>query len=83
MGIVPSGPGKGAEAASEIVANAMRQNKNVVDLRLPSYDITEAPKIYDNMAACDLCSFLSDNLRERKLIRFWYEMTKNGQKLIV
>ena len=72
MGIVPSGPGKGAEAASEFFADAMRQNKNssMVNLRLPSYNITEAHKIYDNMAACDLCSFLSDNLRERKLIWF-------------
>ncbi|KAL7547254.1 hypothetical protein ACHAWF_010576 [Thalassiosira exigua] len=71
MGVVPSDPRKAAEAAAESIADAMGQSKNVlmVDLRLPSYDITEGANLYNIMSTYDFCSFLSDNLRERKLIR--------------
>ncbi|KAL9191279.1 hypothetical protein ACHAXT_000985 [Thalassiosira profunda] len=71
MGVVPSDSAKAAEAAAESIADAMAQSKNVmmIDLRLPSYDITEGPKMYDAAAAYDFCSCLSDNLRERQLIR--------------
>eukprot|EP00584_Thalassiosira_punctigera_P023761 CAMPEP_0172551992 /NCGR_PEP_ID=MMETSP1067-20121228/42971_1 /TAXON_ID=265564 ORGANISM="Thalassiosira punctigera, Strain Tpunct2005C2" /NCGR_SAMPLE_ID=MMETSP1067 /ASSEMBLY_ACC=CAM_ASM_000444 /LENGTH=426 /DNA_ID=CAMNT_0013339887 /DNA_START=32 /DNA_END=1312 /DNA_ORIENTATION=+ len=84
MGIVPSDPEKGAEAASESVDDAMRQSKNVlmVDLRLPSYDITEGPKMYDFMAAYNFCAFLSDKLRERKLIRKSLILVRNDKERV-
>ena len=82
MGIVPTDPQKAAEAASESVANAMAQNTNVmmIDLRLPSYDVTEGTKMYDIMAAYDFCSFLSDNLRERGLIRKSLVLVRNEKE---
>jgi len=71
MGVVPTSPQKAATAAADSVAAAMAKNHNVVmiDLRLPSYDITEGSKLYDIMAASDFCAYLSDQLRERNLIR--------------
>jgi len=82
MGTVPTNPEKGAEAASECVADAMRQNKNVlmVDLRLPTYDITEGSELYDSTAAYDFCSFLSDKLREKNLIRKSLILVRNEKE---
>ncbi|KAL7534135.1 hypothetical protein ACHAXR_010430 [Thalassiosira sp. AJA248-18] len=84
MGTVPSNSEKAAEAASESIADAMGQNKNVlmIDLRLPSYDITEGPKSYDIMAAYDFCSFLSDNLRDLKLIRKSLVLVRNEKERV-
>ena len=70
MGTVPSSPEKAAEAAAESIAVAMGQSHNVlmVDLRLPSYDITEGSRLYDKKAIFDFCTSLSDKLRGKKLI---------------
>ena len=82
MGVVPSSAEKAAQAAADSVANAMAENHNVVmiDLRLPSYDITEGPKLYDVMAASDFCSYLSDELRERNLIRKSLVLVRNEKE---
>ena len=82
MGVVPSSAEKAAEAAADSVANAMAENHNVVmiDLRLPSYDITEGPKLYDIVAASDFCEFLSDQLRERNLIRKSLVLVRNEEE---
>ena len=82
MGVVPSSAEKAAQAAADSVANAMAENHNVVmiDLRLPSYDITEGPKLYDIMAASDFCSYLSDELRERNLIRKSLVLVRNEKE---
>lgn len=82
MGVVPSSAEKAAEAAADSVANAMRENHNVVmiDLRLPSYDITEGPKLYDIMAASDFCSHLSDRLRDKNLIRKSLVLVRNEKE---
>ena len=70
MGKVPSSPEKAAEAAAESVALAMGKSNNVlmIDLRLPSYDITEGPRLYDKKAVYDFCTTLSTELQKRKLI---------------
>ena len=70
MGKVPSSPEKAAEAAAESVALAMGKSNNVlmIDLRLPSYDITEGPRLYDKKAVYDFCTTLSTELQNRKLI---------------
>ena len=82
MGVVPSNSEKAAEAASESVADALGRNRNIlmIDLRLPSYDITEGPKCYDLCAACDFCGALSDNLRRRKLIRKSLILVRNEKE---
>jgi hypothetical protein len=82
MGVVPSSAEKAAEAAADSVANAMAKNHNVVmiDLRLPSYDITEGPKLYDIMAASDFCSYLSDRLCEKNLIRKSLVLVRNEKE---
>ncbi|KAL7458442.1 hypothetical protein ACHAWC_010032 [Mediolabrus comicus] len=82
MGIIPSGPEQAAAAAADAVASAMAENHNVVliDLRLPSYDISEGPKFYDIMAASDFCSFLSDRLRDRNLIRKSLVLCRNEKE---
>eukprot|EP00984_Skeletonema_dohrnii_P018265 scaffold8494_cov104-Skeletonema_dohrnii-CCMP3373.AAC.9 len=82
MGVVPTSAEKAAEAAAESVANAMAKNHNVVmiDLRLPSYDVTEGPKLYDIMAASDFCSYLSDKLREKNLIRKSLVLVRNEKE---
>ena len=82
MGVVPTSAEKAAQAAADSVANAMAENHNVVmiDLRLPSYDITEGPKLYDIMAASDFCSYLSDELRERNLIRKSLVLVRNEKE---
>mmetsp|Transcript_7663 Transcript_7663/g.17903 ORF Transcript_7663/g.17903 Transcript_7663/m.17903 type:complete len:392 (+) Transcript_7663:61-1236(+) len=70
MGQVPSDSGKAAEACSQAVANAMRQNRNVlmVDLRLPSFDTTEGPRAYDSFGVYDFCSHLSRHLKQLSLV---------------
>lgn len=82
MGTIPSGPEQAAAAAADAVASAMADNHNVVliDLRLPSYDISEGPKFYDIMAASDFCSFLSDRLRDRNLIRKSLVLCRNEKE---
>ena len=70
MGKIPSSPEKAAEAAAESVALAMGKSHNVlmIDLRLPSYDITEGPRLYDKKAVYDFCTTLTTELQEKKLI---------------
>mmetsp|Transcript_10940 Transcript_10940/g.16944 ORF Transcript_10940/g.16944 Transcript_10940/m.16944 type:complete len:437 (-) Transcript_10940:1248-2558(-) len=82
MGVVPTSAEKAAEAAADSVANAMAENHNVVmiDLRLPSYDVTEGPKLYDIMAASDFCASLSDKLREKNLIRKSLVLVRNEKE---
>ena len=82
MGVVPTSAEKAAEAAADSVANAMAENHNVVmiDLRLPSYDVTEGPKLYDIMAASDFCAYLSDKLREKNLIRKSLVLVRNEKE---
>jgi len=82
MGVVPTSAEKAAEAAADSVANAMAENHNVVmiDLRLPSYDVTEGPKLYDVMAASDFCAYLSDKLREKNLIRKSLVLVRNEKE---
>ena len=55
MGVIPTDPQNGAEAAGECVANALANNKSIlmIDLRLPSYDITEGSKLYDILSVYD------------------------------
>jgi hypothetical protein len=52
----------------------------MIDLRLPSYDITEGPKFYDLCAAFAFCGALSDNLRRRKLIRKSLILVRNEKE---
>jgi len=82
MGVIPTDPQNGAEAASECVANALANNKNIlmIDLRLPSYDITEGSKMYDMLSVYDFCTFLSDNLKERNLIRKSLLLVRNEKE---
>lgn len=82
MGIVPVDPSSASEAAAQSIADAMSQSKNVlmIDLRLPSYDITEGTRLYDMMAVYDFCSYLSDQLRERKLIRKSLVLVRNDKE---
>ena len=82
MGIIPTDPQSAAMAAGQSVANALSRDKNVIliDLKLPSYDITEGSKVYDSMAVYDFCSFLSDNLRERKLLRKSLILVRNEKE---
>ena len=60
----------------------MGQGHNVlmIDLRLPSYDIMEGPKLYDIFAAYNFCSFLSEKLRERNLIRKSLVLVRNEKE---
>ncbi|KAL7519041.1 hypothetical protein ACHAWX_003839 [Stephanocyclus meneghinianus] len=82
MGTVPATPEKAAEAAAESVALAMGKQHNIImiDLRLPSYDITEGPKLYDKKAVYDFCCYLSDQLRQRKLIRKSLVLVRNEKE---
>jgi len=82
MGVVPSSPEKAAEAAAESVALAMGKGHNIlmIDLRLPSYDITEGPKLYDIYAAYKFCSYLSERLIERHLIRKSLVLARNEKE---
>lgn len=82
MGTVPSDPEKAAVAAAELVALAMGKQHNIlmIDLRLPSYDITEGSKFYDKKAVYDFCSYLSDQLRERNLIRKSLILVRNEEE---
>ncbi|KAL3804308.1 hypothetical protein HJC23_011236 [Cyclotella cryptica] len=82
MGKVPARPENAAEAAADSVASAMAKQHNIlmIDLRLPSYDITEGPKLYDKKAVYDFCTCLSDQLRERKLIRRSLVLVRNEQE---
>jgi hypothetical protein len=82
MGTVPATPEKAAEAAAESVAIAMGKQHNIImiDLRLPSYDIMEGPKLYDKKAVYDFCSYLSDQLRQRKLIRKSLVLVRNEKE---
>ena len=82
MGIVPVDAQSASDAAGESIADAMSQSKNVlmVDLWLPSYDITEGTKLYDMMAVYDFCSFLSDQLKERNLIRKSLVLVRNEKE---
>lgn len=82
MGVVPSSADKAAEAAAECAALAMGQQHNIlmIDLRLPSYDITEGSKLYDPMAVYNFCACLSDQLRERKLIRKSLVLVRNDEE---
>ncbi|KAL7468363.1 hypothetical protein ACHAXS_008582, partial [Conticribra weissflogii] len=82
MGVVPSNPEKAAEAAAESVALAMGRGHNVlmIDLRLPAYDITEGPKLYDIYAAYKFCSYLSERLIQRKLIRKSLVLARNERE---
>ena len=82
MGAVPTDPQNGAEAAGECVANALANNKNIlmIDLRLPSYDITEGSKLYDMLSVYDFCTFLSDNLKKRNLIRKSLLLVRNEKE---
>jgi len=82
MGKVPTDPQNGAEAAGECVASALANNKNIlmIDLRLPSYDITEGSKLYDLLGVYDFCTFLSDNLKKRNLIRKSLLLVRNEKE---
>ena len=80
---VPSDPGKAADACSQAVANAMRQSRNVlmVDLRLPSYDITEGPKAYDSFGVYDFCAHLSRQLKKLQLVTKTLILVRNGSEV--
>ena len=84
MGVIPTDPQNGAEAAGECVANALANNKNIlmIDLRLPSYDITEGSKLYDLLGVYDFCTFLSDNLKQRNLIRKSLLLVRNEKERV-
>jgi hypothetical protein len=68
MGTVPTTPEKAAVAAAESVALAMGRSHNVmmIDLSLPSYDILEGPKFYDQKAVYNFCTSLTNQLVEKK-----------------
>ena len=82
MGVIPTDPQNGAEAAGECVASALANNKNIlmIDLRLPSYDITEGRQLYDILSVYDFCTFLSDNLKQRNLIRKSLLLVRNEKE---
>jgi len=52
----------------------------MIDLRLPSYDITEGSKLYDLLGVYDFCTFLSDNLKQRNLIRKSLLLVRNEKE---
>ena len=82
MGTVPTSPEKAAEAAAESVASAMAKSHNVmmIDLSLPSYDITEGSRFYDRKAVYDFCTYLTTQLRERKLITKSLILVRNEEE---
>ncbi len=55
-------------------------NVLMIDLRLPAYDITEGPKLYDIYAAYKFCSYLSERLIQRKLIRKSLVLARNERE---
>ena len=80
---VPSDAVKAAEACSQAVANAMRQNRNLmmVDLRLPSYDITEGPRAYDSFGVYDFCAHLSRQLKQLSLVTKTLILVRNDSEV--
>lgn len=82
MGTVPTTPEKAAVAAAESVALAMGRSHNVmmIDLSLPSYDILEGPKFYDQKAVYNFCTSLTNQLVERKLITRSLILVRNDQE---
>jgi hypothetical protein len=82
MGTVPTTPEKAAAAAAESVALAMGRSHNVmmIDLMLPSYDILEGPKFYDQKAVYDFCTSLTSELVERKLITRSLILVRNDKE---
>ena len=64
MGAVPTSPQSAAHSASEAIGSALSRNKKLlqVDIRLPSFDVTQGPNIYDEISSVEFCCQLADNL---------------------
>jgi len=66
MGIVPSTPEAAAEAAAESVKSAQEDGRSVmlIELLLPSYDITQGELYYDEILAAKFCIQLAKSLQK-------------------
>jgi hypothetical protein len=70
MGNVPTTPRQAAIASVNCISNAILSNNNIlmVDVRLPSYDITEGMQYYDPCAVYDLATFMAEEMQQKKLV---------------
>jgi len=84
MGIVPSTPESAAEAAATAIENA-RDNNNMnmllIDLLLPTYDITEGENLYDEVLAAEFCISLANAIKQESDIGKTAVLVKNGKSL--
>eukprot|EP00586_Coscinodiscus_wailesii_P017536 CAMPEP_0172497976 /NCGR_PEP_ID=MMETSP1066-20121228/107693_1 /TAXON_ID=671091 /ORGANISM="Coscinodiscus wailesii, Strain CCMP2513" /LENGTH=414 /DNA_ID=CAMNT_0013271037 /DNA_START=294 /DNA_END=1538 /DNA_ORIENTATION=- len=66
MGILPSTPAAGAEASAEAVAAVVKDGVSVVmvNILLPSYDITQGPNSYDEVLMAEFGTALAENLKK-------------------
>ena len=67
MGAVPTHPESAAEAAGMAVSQAMQRKGNnnkvfLVDICLPSMDITLGPNVYDGISAIEFCNSMANTL---------------------
>lgn len=71
MGVVPTDPESAAEAAAESIEKAFSDNRNVVvvNLGLPSYDITQGVESYDEALAVEFCVSLTSAIEDRGCVR--------------
>ena len=65
MGRIPTSPESAVDAASEAIDAAVADGNRLlmVDIRLPSFEISQGPNIYDEVAAVEFCTLLADKLR--------------------
>ncbi len=94
MGNVPTTPRQAAIAAVNGISNAIqlsqknpyssRKNNNIlmVDVRLPSYDITEGYQYYDPCAVYDLASFMAEEMHQKKLVNKCLILVRNESERI-
>ena len=78
MGAVPTHPESAAEAAGMAISQAMQQQKGnddnnnkvfLVDICLPSMDITLGPNVYDGISAIEFCNSMAQTLSRLNDVR--------------
>ena len=93
MGNVPTTPQQAATAAVNCISNAINQSNDnphrdntkqilMVDVRLPTYDITEGSQYYDPCAVYDLASFMAEEMQRKKLVNKCLILVRNENERV-
>jgi len=90
MGPVPTTPKSAASTAADSIVSALRDRREknmmytrrifLLDLALPSFDVTSGPNVYDDVAAVEFCTELAKCLKTSGTL-FWGD-DNNGNGLM-